>query len=111
LPTASEADREPLRRPRRAGRAFHPVGLARYRERVFETVEAFEGRYRLLGGLETALEGTWVPRIPVLIEFPDIARARGWYDSDRYAPLRRQRMAAADGDAVLLAGFDHRPVR
>jgi uncharacterized protein (DUF1330 family) len=82
--------------------------LAAYREAVFETVEAFGGRYRVLGGLDTALEGSWAPRIPVLIEFADLGKAHGWYGSELYAPLRRQRMAAADCDAVLLAGFDHR---
>jgi uncharacterized protein (DUF1330 family) len=84
-------------------------GLAAYREAVFETVESFGGRYRVLGGMDAALEGSWAPRIPVLIEFADLGTARGWYGSDLYAPLRRRRMAAADCDAVLLAGFDHRP--
>jgi uncharacterized protein (DUF1330 family) len=86
-----------------------PDALGEYRSRVFETVEAFGGRYRVLGGLESALEGTWRPNIPVLIEFASLDDARAWYGSDIYAPLLRQRTAAADCDAVLLKGFDHLP--
>ncbi|MBO9454359.1 DUF1330 domain-containing protein [Paracoccus sp. R12_1] len=84
-----------------------PDLLATYRSRVFETVERFDGRYRVLGGCEAVLEGSWRPNIPVLIEFKSVAAAREWYFSDLYEPLLTQRIEAADCDAVLLAGFDH----
>jgi len=87
----------------------HDSGLlAAYRDRVFETVQQFGGRYRVLGGFEAVLEGTWRPSIPVLIEFESIEAARAWYGSDVYAPLLKQRLEAADCDSVLLAGFDRR---
>lgn len=81
--------------------------LGDYRSKVFATVEHFGGRYRVLGGMDAALEGDWRPNIPVLIEFPDSETARAWYASDLYAPLKRDRMQAALCDAVLLDGFDH----
>lgn len=83
--------------------------LGAYRQKVFDTVERFGGRYRVLGELEAALEGDWVPNIPVLIEFPDSQSARAWYGSDVYASLKEDRMAAARCDAVLFGGFDHTP--
>lgn len=85
-----------------------PDLLATYRSKVFETVERYGGRYRVLGGFEAVLEGNWRLNIPVLIEFESVAAARNWYGSDLYAPLLRQRIEAADCDAVLLDGFDHR---
>ena len=33
--------------------------------------------------------------IPVLIEFPSLAEAHAWYESDEYAPLLKLRLAAA----------------
>lgn len=84
-----------------------PDLLARYRSKVFETVERCGGRYRVLGGFEAVLEGNWRPTIPVLIEFESIATARQWYGSDLYGPLLKQRIEAADCDAVLLDGVDH----
>ncbi|WP_171060787.1 DUF1330 domain-containing protein [Poseidonocella sp. HB161398] len=80
--------------------------LAEYRAGVFATVEAFGGRYRVLGGMEEALEGRWQPRIPVLIEFASVEAARDWYRSDAYAPLLRKRLAAAECDGVLLSGIE-----
>jgi len=86
-----------------------PDLLSAYRGKVFQTVEQFGGRYLVLGQMETALEGSWAPNIPVLVEFPDSQTARAWYESDIYAPLKKDRMAAARCDAVLLGGFDHTP--
>lgn len=84
--------------------------LSDYRGKVFATVEHFGGRYRVLGGLDSRLEGDWTPAIPVLIEFDDLETAKAWYASDVYAPLKRQRLEAAVCDAVLLQGFDHNPL-
>ncbi|MGS4991146.1 DUF1330 domain-containing protein [Roseibium aggregatum] len=86
-----------------------PERLGAYRAKVFETVEHFGGRYRVLGDMDSVLEGDWTPNIPVLIEFPDSQTARAWYESDLYAPLKKDRIAAARCDGVLLGGFEHGP--
>lgn len=83
--------------------------LSAYRSRVFETVRKFDGRYRVLGDFEATLEGSWRPNIPVLIEFDTLADARAWYGSDAYAPLLKERIAAADCDAILLGGCEQEP--
>jgi uncharacterized protein (DUF1330 family) len=40
----------------------------------------------------------------VVIEFPDAAAARGWYESEDYAPLRALRQGASDTDIILVEG-------
>ncbi len=81
--------------------------ITKYRSQVIETVEAFGGRYLIMGGDVENREGSWKPTIPVLIQFPDIDKARAWYSSNMYAPLLKMRLQAMDCDAVLLQGFDH----
>ncbi len=83
--------------------------LSDYRSKVFATVEQYGGRYLVLGGNVEKVEGEWAPSIPVIIEFPTVAAARAWYQSDEYRPLLELRLAASSADAVLLDGFDHHP--
>ena len=40
----------------------------------------------------------------VVIEFPDVAAARAWWDSEEYAPLKRMRQDASDTNIVLVEG-------
>ena len=58
--------------------------LRDYKERVLPLVERWGGRYVVLGGRVDLMEGTWRPSFPVMIEFPDLARAHGWYGSADY---------------------------
>jgi len=79
---------------------------AAYRSRVFATVERYGGRYLVLGGSCDAVEGSWQPGIAVIIEFPSLAQAHRWYDSDDYNPLKALRLAATEGSAVFLEGYE-----
>lgn len=79
--------------------------LTEYRGKVFDTVAAHGGRYLALGGAVQALEGDRPPVLPVIIEFPDMASARGWYDSADYAPLLKLRREGARTEGVLIPGF------
>lgn len=79
--------------------------LADYRGKVFATVEQYGGHYRVLGGAFTVVEGDWSPVIPVIIEFPSLARAHEWYGSAEYAPLKELRMAGAACHAVFMEGY------
>ena len=79
-----------------------PDLMEQYRSRVFDVVKAFGGQYRTVGGSVTGLEGQWRPSFPVIIEFPTVERARAWYDSEVYRPLKEMRLAATRGDCILL---------
>jgi len=50
------------------------------------------------------LEGTVPPGRTVIIEFPDLERARKWYESDAYAPLITLRKSLATTSIVILPG-------
>ena len=80
------------------------AALAEYARRVAPIVQAHGGRYVTLGGRVELLEGSWSPTFPVLIEFPSIDAARGWYDSDEYRELKELRMRATRSNGVLFGG-------
>jgi len=82
--------------------------LERYRAGVLATVEAYGGRYLTVGGDQVVVEGDWQPRFPVLIEFPSMTQARGWYDGSDYRDLKAVRLAATRGNAVFIEGTGFR---
>ncbi|MFZ3395345.1 DUF1330 domain-containing protein [Rhodococcus sp. 7Tela_A2] len=60
--------------------------IAEYLTKIDDTVRAFDGRFLVHGTDPHVLEGEW-PGHLVLIEFPDLERARGWYDSPEYQEI------------------------
>ena len=76
--------------------------MERYVSGVLATVERYGGRYRLVGGQCDVVEGTWRPTYPVILEFPSLADAHRWYDSDEYRELKALRLGATDSAAVFL---------
>jgi len=78
--------------------------LIEYRERNTEVVAAHGGRFVARGGPHEVLEGDYAPVRIVIIEFPDLDAARGWYHSDAYAPLRELRTSASDTDILVVEG-------
>jgi uncharacterized protein (DUF1330 family) len=81
-----------------------PDVYARYRQQVLATVERYGGRFVVRGGAIEPLEGEWRPKRLVILEFPDLERARAWYGSREYAPLIELRQRAARGSVVLVEG-------
>ncbi|MCW2654608.1 MAG: hypothetical protein JWR32_5584 [Mycobacterium sp.] len=51
------------------------------------------------------LEGAWHGDQTVVLEFESVDAARAWYESDEYQNAAKLRQAAADCNAVILAGF------
>lgn len=79
--------------------------LAEYKAAAAAVVAQYGGTYRVIGGPAERREGDWAPAFPVIIEFPTMEAARAWYDSPEYRPLREQRIAAVESEAVLIAGL------
>ena len=84
--------------------AWDQDALAEYRERNTEAVTKHGGRFVARGGHHEILEGDYAPVRVVIIEFPDLDSARGWYESDDYAPLRELRRSASKTDIFVVEG-------
>ena len=79
--------------------------LVEYRERNTDAVAKHGGRFAARGGRQEILEGAYSPLRVVIIEFPDLEAAKGWYGSDDYAPLRELRRSASDTDIFVVEGM------
>ena len=78
--------------------------MADYRSRINAVVERFDGTYVVVGGSFEVLEGSYRPVFPVMIQFPSIEHARGWYNSDEYRELKTLRLEATVSNAFLMEG-------
>lgn len=56
------------------------------------------------GGHTERVEGGWSPAFLVMIEFPDLARARHWYHSPEYTELKQLRLGDGRCNAVIVDG-------
>jgi len=74
-----------------------------YMERIQSTLGPFDGRFLVHGARLEEIEGTW-PGGVVVIAFPDLAAAHGWYDSEPYQELLPLRTRNLDGEVVFVEG-------
>ena len=81
-----------------------PETFAEYGKRVPATVAQFGGTYVVRGGTPEKIEGNYDPVRIVILQFDSVEKAREWYDSDVYAPLKEMRMKASSGDLYFVEG-------
>lgn len=83
-----------------------PQSYANYSKQVGPMVARYGGRFLVRGGETSAIEGNWQPQRLVVIEFPDEATFRAWYDSPEYVEARTIRFNASTARAVLARGVE-----
>ena len=77
--------------------------LQEYRAANTPLVERHGGRFTVRGGRIDVLEGDPPDRV-VVIEFPDAAAARAWYDDPDYLAIRGLRHDGAETELVIVEG-------
>jgi uncharacterized protein (DUF1330 family) len=81
-----------------------PERYAEYIERAPATVTNHGGRYLVRNSEREALEGEWDLKRFVILEFPTYEAAKGWYESEDYAPVMAIRHATATSRMTLIEG-------
>lgn len=81
-----------------------PVAYEDYRREVPAVIAAHGGRYLVRGGAVEVLEGGADQRRQVILEFPDMAALKAFYDSPDYKRLRALRQSASRGALVAIQG-------
>lgn len=76
-----------------------------YLEQIDATLKPYEGAFRIHGAVPEVVEEPW-EGVLVVIEFPDLDRARAWYRSQDYQEILPLRTENSDGSAVIVDGVE-----
>ncbi|WP_455372229.1 DUF1330 domain-containing protein [Limibacillus halophilus] len=83
-----------------------PEAYEKYKGLAKPLVEKNGGEYLARGGaLHVAEADLWSPERLVIIRFPSMEQARGFLESEEYAPVRAIRQAAADCTLSIVEGL------
>ena len=83
-----------------------PLGYDAYRSRTGAVIERFGGRFLVRGGKLHPLEGEPDFSRLVVIEFPDLESAQGFYNSAEYQELVPHRTANARSMLLIADGAE-----
>ncbi len=81
-----------------------PAAFAEYRKHVAANIESHGGRIVARDDKVQTLEGGWVPRSIVIVEFSSMEQALAWYHAPDYAPLIKMREPAARAKLIAVQG-------
>lgn len=76
----------------------------RYMREIDSTLEPFGGAFIIHGGDADVREGDWGDGALVVIRFPDMASAAGWYESENYQRILHLRTSHSDSTTALVQG-------
>jgi uncharacterized protein (DUF1330 family) len=79
-----------------------PELMNEYAARSIALAKTYGASYPVRTNRVEALEGTYDGRRLIIIQFPDLASARAYWDSTAYQELRKMRHAAADSELWLV---------
>ncbi|WP_454018040.1 DUF1330 domain-containing protein [Azospirillum sp. Marseille-Q6669] len=82
----------------------NPEAYENYKKLTPNAVARNGGRFIARGGQAEELEGGWQPNRVVILEFPDYATAKAFYDSPEYREAREARKDAADFRMIVVDG-------
>jgi uncharacterized protein (DUF1330 family) len=77
---------------------------AEYVARAPATVTAYGGKYLARAGRTEKLEGEWVPKRLVILQFDNLERAKQWLNSPEYEPVKALRHKVARSNMVVIEG-------
>lgn len=83
----------------------NPENYEEYKRLAKPIVESFGGVYLARGGDMHVVDAElWAPTRVVLLEFPDVASAQAFAESDEYAPVAAMRHEYANSTVVIIDG-------
>lgn len=83
----------------------NPEAYEEYKLLAKPIAEQYGGAYRTRGGeMEVAETDLWAPTRVVIIEFPSMEKARAFYHSEEYKPVKPIRRANAQCTAFIVEG-------
>ncbi len=82
----------------------NPVDYEGYKQLAAPTVALYGGKYVVRGGQAETLEGDWIPKRIVVLQFENVERAKAWINSPEYSEARALRHKYAVSKAIVVEG-------
>lgn len=79
-------------------------GMAEYRAGVTATVTQYGGKFLTRRGATELIEGGPEPKMIVILEFPDAAAVKRWYNSPEYQKILPGRLNNSSARAFIVEG-------
>jgi uncharacterized protein (DUF1330 family) len=76
-----------------------------YRLQSLQVLAKYGGRAIVQMGQVQVLEGDWTPKGILVLEFPDMAALKGWWDSPEYEPLKAARRQMSTAQVIAVEGL------
>jgi len=68
------------------------------------SIKEFGGKFLVRGAPCETLEGAWLPKRFVVIEFPSKDVAKAWWSSQEYAPAKKLRQETSHTKMIVVDG-------
>ena len=81
-----------------------PVKFEEYKKGSAPSAAPFGAKYLVRGGNVETLEGDWLPKRFVVIEFPSLEKAKEWWTSQAYAEPKAIRQSCAKSNFIVAEG-------
>jgi len=81
-----------------------PGPFEEYKKLSAPSAAPFGAKYLVRGGKMEGLEGAWLPKRFVVIEFPTVEKAKEWWNSQNYAEAKAIRRSCAKSNFILVEG-------
>ena len=81
-----------------------PLNYEDYKKLAPASIAQYGGKYLTRGGATEVLEGDWIPKRLVILQFDSMERAKEWLNCAEYAPARRLRHQSARSKMILTEG-------
>lgn len=77
--------------------------IKEYLEKIDSTLTSYLGSFKIHGGPYEIVEGNWSSDL-IVIEFPDLSKAKEWYNSSDYQNIKHLRVNNTDSVIFLVEG-------
>ena len=81
-----------------------PDNYKEYIEKVKPIAEKYGGVYIIRGGETMVIEGNWSYPRTVVIKFPSYEKAKEFYNSNDYQPIKKIRLENSVSNAIIIEG-------
>jgi uncharacterized protein (DUF1330 family) len=82
-----------------------PARYEAYKRLAPPAIEKYGGRYLARGGKTERLEGDWLPKRFVIVEFESIDKVKAFFDSPEYRAAREARAGAGIFRTIAIEGL------